>query len=134
MIIEALERDISRKCKAASGSTMCPLITVVDCYSRHPQVMMLITTTSLSVISAHKAIFARYSNPKEVRGDNGPQSDSDDFATFSKSHSFHHCPSSPHFPQSNSLVEEAVNTVKELLKRSVDPYLALLSYKATTLH
>jgi len=68
-----------------------------------------------------------------VISDNGPQYDSEAYATFAKDYQFHHITSSPYFPQSNGEAERAVGTVKNLLKKSDDPYLALLSYRATPL-
>ena len=39
--------------------------------------------------------------------------------------------SSPHYPQSNRLAEHTIQTIKELLQDSPDPYLALVSFKTT---
>ena len=52
---------------------------------------------------------------------------------FSATYEFNHITSSPYYTQSNGLAERTVKTVKNLLSSSSDPFLALLSYRATPL-
>lgn len=51
------------------------------------------------------------------------------FAAFAHTNGFHHVTSSPKYAQSNGEAERAIKTVKGLLKKTADPYLALLVYK-----
>ena len=105
-------------------------LVVVDYFSRYPEVIQMRSTTSQSVIST---VFARHSIPKTLRSDNGPQFTSREFADFAESYQFRHTMNSPHYPASNGQAERAVQTVKGLLKRTEDPFIALLSYRATPL-
>ena len=52
---------------------------------------------------------------------------------FTESYGFKHVTSSPHFSQSNGMAERSVKTVKSLLEKSSDPYMAILSYRTTPL-
>ena len=106
-------------------------LLVVDYFSRFPEVIQLSSTTSTSVITALKTVFARHGIPETVRSDNGPQYSSREFAQFASSYGFSHVTSSPGYAQSNGHVERAVRTIKGMLKKSKDPYLAVLSYRAT---
>jgi len=65
---------------------------------------------------------------------NGSQYSSLEFAHFVNSYEFNYITSSPRFPQSNGQVECAVKTVKQMLPKSPDSYVALLSYRTTPSH
>ena len=79
-------------------------------------------------------MFSRHGIPSEVISDNGPQYSSLDYAHFTADYGFIHKTSSPNYPQSNSEVERAVQTIKQLLRKSEDPHMALMIYCVTPLH
>nr|XP_050025116.1 uncharacterized protein K02A2.6-like [Dermacentor andersoni] len=106
-------------------------ILVVDYYSRFPEVVTVRSTTAQAFIDALKSIYARNVIPQEVRSDNGPPFSSQEFAAFAASYGFNHRTSSPHYAQSNGEAERMVRTIKDLFRKSKDPYLALLSYRDT---
>ena len=89
--------------------------------------------SSEKVINHLRSIFARHGIAEELRSDNGPQFSLNAFAKFSDTYGFKHTTSSPHFPQSNGEAERAVQTIKGLLQKAADPYLALLAYRSTPL-
>ena len=108
-------------------------LLIVDYLSRYIEIAKLSSTTSAAVIQHLKSIFARHGIPSTVRTDNGPQFSSDLFCQFAKGWSFQHITSTPRFPQSNGEAERAVRTIKHMLKKESDPYLALMTYRATPL-
>ena len=77
---------------------------------------------------------AKYGIPEEVISDNGPQFASALFEKFSKDFEFKNTTSSPRYP-SNELAERTVQTIKSILKKSLqdksDPNLALLDLRNT---
>jgi len=100
------------------GSTY---LLVVDYFSKFIEISKLRNEMSQEVICHLKSIFARH----------GPQNSSTEFSNFSKKYQFVHTTSSPRFPQSNGKAERAVRTIKNLLSKSEDPYVALLAYRTT---
>ena len=108
-------------------------LVIVDYFSRFFEVAKLTYTTSEAVVEHFKSIFARHGIPDVVRSDNGPQFASEYFRKFAREWGFSHVTSSPHFPQSNGEAERAVRTIKGILKKSSDPYLGLMAYRAAPL-
>ena len=111
----------------------CSYLLVIDYYSRYIEVAKLTSTTSRSVVQHLKSIFSHHGIPDTVMSDNGPQFSSSLFQSFSKEYGFTHSTSSPKYPQANGAAERAVQTVKSLLNKNEDPYLAMLCYRATPL-
>ena len=108
-------------------------VLIVDYFSRFIEISRLNGTTAEEVILHTKSIFARHGLPEVVVSDNGPQYDSEAYANFAREFQFEHVTSSPHHPQGNGEAERAVQTIKNLLRKEGDPYLALLAYRATPL-
>ena len=109
-------------------------LLVVDYFSRYPEVALANKTTSSDIITHMKSMFARHGIPEILISDNGPQFSCMEFAAFTKPYGFTHHTSSPHYPQSNGEVERSVKTIKYLLKKSKDSYIALMEYRATPLN
>ena len=108
-------------------------LLVIDYFSRYVEIAKLNGESSTIVIKHLKSIFARHGIPQEMITDNGPQYSSREFGKFAENYGFKHTTSSPRFPQSNGEAERGVQTIKNLLKKSDDPYLALLKYRSTPL-
>lgn len=108
-------------------------ILVVDYFSRWIELRRLGNQTSKETVEKVKSIFAVHGIPDVVMSDNGSQFASFEFKDFAKHYGFTHAMSSPRFPQSNGEAERAVRTVKGLLQKAKDPYMALLKYRTTPL-
>ena len=106
-------------------------LLVVDYYSRFVEIAKLTPTRSQDIIVHLKSMFARHGVPEIFFSDNAPQYSSQEFKDFAAAYGFTHTTSSPRFAQSNGESERHVQTVKRLLKKAKDPYLALLAYRAT---
>ena len=80
-------------------------------------------------------MFARHVIPLKLMSDGGTQYSSSEFADFAQQWGFEHVTSSPYHPHSNGLAERTVQTVKNILSKTLhsnqDPLLAILEYRNT---
>lgn len=112
-------------------------LLVIDYLSNYPEMALLPSMTATCVIRQMKSIFARHGIPQAVYSDNGPCYGCKEFQTFAEEYDFRHVTSGPLYAQSNGKAKKGVHIVKQLLRKAQDsgsdPYLALLSYRASPL-
>lgn len=108
-------------------------LLVVDYYSRWIEVRKLSSAGSHTTIEAMKSIFSVHGICELLVSDNGPQFASQEFHDFVSQYGFSHVTSSPAYPKANGEAERAVGTVKRLWKKTADPHLSLMIYRATPL-
>ena len=108
-------------------------LVVIDYFSRYLEIAHLPDMKSETTCARLKNIFARWGCPDVLHTDNGGKFSSKELKHFSMTYDFKDITSSSHYPQSNGEAERAVQTAKRIL-RQADPFLALMSYRATSLH
>ena len=103
---------------------------IVDYYSRFIEVAR-VKWTAEKVIQHTKSIFTRHGIPEVVISNNGPQYSADAYSL--QEYQFQHITISQYYSQSNGEAERVVETLKHLLNKGKDPYLAIPSYRSTPL-
>ena len=87
-----------------------------------------------SIINHLNTIMARHGICEYFHSDGGTYFTSSAFKEFAIQYGFNIVTSSPRMAQSNGMIERHVGTIKDMLKKADDPYLALLAYIITPLH
>ena len=104
-------------------------LLIIDYSSKFIAIETLKNLQSLAVINKCKKT-SQFGTPKELVTNNGREFSSHYFKSISKTWDFEHQTSSPHFHQSNGLVEHSIQTVKRTLKKAKlpnqDHYLSIL--------
>ena len=78
----------------------------------------LISDKKLSTVVLHtKRIFSKFGIPKIIISDNGPGFVGRALKNFSVNLDFKHVTSSPHYPQSNGLVERTIQELRKHLRK-----------------
>jgi hypothetical protein len=110
-------------------------LIISDYYSKFPEVIQIPDKTAHTVVKSMKSVFARSGTPNLVVSDGGPCYDSEPFRNFLSEWEFEHVRISPGYSQSNGQIENAVKSVKRLLKKAFksgeDPYNSLLEFRNT---
>ena len=92
-------------------------LLIVDARSKWLEVHATSTSTSAATIELLRKSFAALGLPEVIVSDNAATFTSEEFAEFLKKNGIRHIRSPPYHPASNGLVERAVQTFKEGLKR-----------------
>ena len=112
-------------------------LLLVDYTSRYPVICKLTSMTVQHVIGHLKVIFSEYGWLDTIVSENGSCYTAEAFTKTMQEYRVNHINSSPHYPQSNGLVEKFVQTVKSLFYKATeegaDLYKALMIYQNTPL-
>lgn len=135
-----LKHDIPERPWTKVGTDLFTLnskdfVIVIDYTTNFFDIALIPNKESSTVVKYTKQIFSRYGIPKKVMSDNGPEFIGKAYKKFSRNWDFKHDSSSPRYPQSNGQVERMIQYVKKTLKKACkderDPYLALMTIRAT---
>ena len=88
-------------------------LLIVDYFSKFCEISLLGDTSSSTIITHMKSVFARHSIPKLVASDN--QLNTKEFKNFQKEWDFKLTTSSPHYPKSNGMAEGTEKNTQESL-------------------
>ena len=112
-------------------------LLIIDAHSKWLEVHCVNSATTETTLEKLRTTFATHGLPKVLVSDNGSVFTSEDFNVFTRRNGIRHVTSAPYHPSSNGLVERAVQTFKQGMKKqgkgSIETKLArfLLSYRTT---
>ena len=112
-------------------------LLIIDAHSKWMDIHCVNSATSSVTIDKMRSTFASHGLPEIVVSDNGSNFVSSEFKSFLQKNGIKHLTSTPYHPSTNGLVERAVQTFKQEMKKqddgSVDTKLASfpLSYRIT---
>ncbi|XP_063538144.1 uncharacterized protein K02A2.6-like [Cydia strobilella] len=92
---------------------------LIDAHSKWIEVFSMTSgTTAAHVTIKLREVFARYGLPIQLVTDGGPPFTSHDFELFLQKNGVFHVVTAPYHPSSNGAAENAVKTVKKVLKKA----------------
>ena len=93
------------------------ILITTDAYSKWIDAHIVNTATASGTIEYLQTLFATHGLPEASVSDNGTQFTSIEFEEFVRKNGIRHVQVSPYHPSSNWMVERAVKTLKEGLKK-----------------
>ncbi|XP_063372488.1 uncharacterized protein K02A2.6-like [Cydia amplana] len=110
-------------------------LVVIDAHSKWIEVEKVKTTSAPVIVGHLRKMFARFGLPKRIVSDNGPPFSSSEFATYLLRNGIKHTLIAPYHPASNGAAENAVRSIKRVLKKAQfeneDPHVALSRFLFT---
>lgn len=94
-------------------------LILVDAHSKWIEALPMTRTDSQSTITALMSVFSRFGLPSQLVTDNGPPFFSQEFKDYCIKNCIKHVTAAPYRPQGNGAAENAVKTIKKVLKRAV---------------
>ena len=102
------------------GTSACKYaITLVDYFSKWPEVAFVSSVTTKSVTEFLKSIFSREGFPEEIITDHGSQFTSGEFEEYLSSRGIKHGFSSVYYPQANGAIERFNGVLKNTVQNAI---------------
>ena len=92
-------------------------LLMIDAHSKWLEVHMTVSATSSATIKLMRKSFASLGLPDTIVSDNATTFTSEEFAQFLRRNGIKHIKTPPYHPASNGMVERAIQTFKEGMKK-----------------
>ena len=92
------------------------LLVVMDEYSRFPEVDIIKSLSSNTVIPVLDKLFASRGTPDKFKTDNGTPFQSEEFKLFAENLGFHHQKITPYWPEANGMAERFMRNIGKVCK------------------
>ncbi|XP_048482923.1 uncharacterized protein K02A2.6-like isoform X1 [Plutella xylostella] len=94
-------------------------LVAVDAMSKWIEVFNVPSTVAKCTIDRLSELFSRFGIVRQLVSDNGPPFTSSEFKQFTNSNGIEHIFTAPYHPASNGAAENAVKTIKSVIKKAV---------------
>lgn len=94
-------------------------MVIIDDYSKYPEIEILSSLSAAEVIQKVEKVMATHGLLKEIRTDNGPPFQGQEFASYLASHGIVHRKITPKWPQANGEAKRFMKTLNKIIRISV---------------